>query len=56
MRGVAAHPAESAQGANTQATGFIDEVCVTTKGDQLALDVGCQGAGQLQRIALAAAE
>ena len=54
--GVAAHPAHGAQRPHPQTTGLALGTRVPAKGQQLAVDVLCQGAREFERVALAAAE
>jgi hypothetical protein len=56
MRGVAMEEGERAQGAHVQAARLALVARSWAEGDQLAVDVRGQRTGQLQRIALAAAE
>ena len=56
VRGVAMEEGERAQGAHAQAVRLAVVARSRAEGDQLAVDVGGQRTGQLQRIALAAAE
>jgi len=56
MGRVTAQPARGAQRSDTQTTGFALGSRVPAKGQQLAVDVRGQRAGQLERVGLAAAE
>jgi hypothetical protein len=53
---VASQPADSAQGAPAQTARLDLPMSMTTEGDQLRFDVASEGACQLERVALAAAE
>ena len=56
MRRMAADPAQRRQRSAPQAARFALEACSAAEGDQLALDMRGQRAGQLERVALAPAE
>jgi hypothetical protein len=56
MRWVAAHPANRAQGSDSQSCGLARGVSDATEGDQLAVDMSGKRPRQLEWIPLAAAE
>jgi hypothetical protein len=54
VRWVAAQPAESAQRAHAQAARLVLDAGLAPEGNQLAVDVTRQCAGQLERVTLSA--
>ena len=56
IRWVAADPAHGTQRTHSQTTGLAFNARVTAKGQQFAVDGAGQGARELERVALAAAE
>jgi hypothetical protein len=56
VRRMAAQKGNRAQSAHAQAARLLLDASLAPECNQLAVDVTCQGTGQLERIALTAAE
>lgn len=56
IRGVAAQPAHGAQRPHPQTTWLTLDTRLPAKSEQFAIDLPGQGAGEFERVALAAAE